>query len=342
MSEHQSSHRIAVLGAGAFGTALAALLCRPGQSCCLWGRDEQVVHSICQQHRHPRRLETVVLPNSLQATTSLPQALAQAQLVLSALPMHALPNVWQQAAQHLTHGSTIVSTTKGIDPATLLLATDVIEQATASCGKSVAIACLSGPSFALEVAKQLPAAVTVAAKQQAVAQRVQQQLSTDRFRCYASTDVRGLQLAGALKNVVAIASGVAVGLQLGQNAQAALVSRGLAEIARLGCKLGAASTTFYGLGGMGDLVLTCTGDLSRNRRVGVGLAQGKSLQTVLRELGQVAEGVHTARSIAQLAEKHHIKMPICDGVCRILFEQADPRRVVGDLLRRQLKDEVES
>ncbi|MEM7589188.1 MAG: NAD(P)H-dependent glycerol-3-phosphate dehydrogenase [Myxococcota bacterium] len=341
MSENRSSYRVAVLGAGAFGTALACLLSRQGKSCCLWARDEQVAQSICQEHKHPRRLKTVALPSNLQATPCLSRALEKAQLVVSALPMHALHDVWQEAAKYVVDGSTIVSTTKGIVPTTLLLGTDIIEQAIAPHEKSISIACLSGPSFALEVAKQLPTAVTVAAKQPAVAQHVQSQLSTDRFRCYTSTDVRGLQLAGALKNVVAIASGVAVGLELGQNAQAALVSRGLAEIARLGGKLGAQNSTFCGLGGMGDLVLTCTGSLSRNRRVGVGLAQGKSLQTVLRELGQVAEGVHTARSIAHLSEKHHVTMPICDGVCRILFEQADPRKVVGDLLRRQLKHEVE-
>ncbi|MEM7403155.1 MAG: NAD(P)H-dependent glycerol-3-phosphate dehydrogenase [Myxococcota bacterium] len=341
MAQERSSHRIAVLGAGAFGTALACLLARQGKPCCLWARSKKIAQAINQQHQHPTRLKEVVLPNNIVATNSLTEALTHAQLVLSALPMHALQQVWQEAAVHVADGSTIVSTTKGIAHATMLLGSDVIEQALAAHNKSAAVACLSGPSFAIEVAKQLPTAVTVAAAQPAVAQQVQQQLSTDRFRCYSSSDMRGLQLAAALKNVVAIASGIAVGLQLGHNAQAALVSRGLAEMVRLGSKLGADRSTFYGLGGIGDLVLTCTGSLSRNRCVGVQLAQGKSLQAVLRQLGEVAEGVHTARSIAQLSEKHGVAMPICEGVCRVLFEQADARKVVGDLLRRQLKQEAE-
>ena len=370
-SEHQrieaqggKTLTVAVVGAGAFGTALAVVLSGAGHQTRLWTRREEVADSINRHHRHPGRLQELDLPPQLQATTDLHAALADAQLVVSALPMTALRCVWTQVAPSLMPGSVIVSATKGIETETLLLPTAVIRQSLTPCGHCVpllstsqvrseqfelskpmaskstqGVVCLSGPSFALELAQGLPTAVTVAADTMETARFVQRSMSTNRLRCYACTDVVGTQLAGALKNVIAIASGVAAGLQLGHNTQAALVSRGLAEIMRLGTHLGAAPMTFMGLGGVGDLMLTCAGGLSRNRQLGLRLAQGQTLKDILQELGQVAEGVNTAACIQQLSRQYGVQMPICMGVCRMLFAGAKPRAVLEKLMCRELKTE---
>ncbi len=329
---------ITVLGAGAFGTALAKMLAVAEYDVVLWARDKNIVDSINQQHRHPKRFSDILLPDNLTATTDLALAFKQADCILSALPMVALRSVWQQGHPNLHPDTLIISTTKGIEPDSHFLSSellcDVLPQ---SYHKNLSY--LSGPSFAFEIAHNLPCAVTVAAENETTAEAVQDIVSTDLFRAYMTTDVIGVEIGGAIKNVIAIAAGVAQGLGLGNSAMAALITRGIAEMTRLSVKMGAHPQTLAGLAGLGDLVLTCTGDLSRNRAVGLGLGQNKPLDEILKNLGQVAEGVSTARSVRFLAERYQIEMPICEGVCQILFDAASPQDVVLQLMARRLKHE---
>jgi glycerol-3-phosphate dehydrogenase (NAD(P)+) len=332
------SESVCVLGAGSFGTALAKLLAEGGHQVRLWARDEAVAHAITHEHVHPRRLKGVRLPPGLLATPSLEEAMGNASLVVTAIPTIAVRSVWTQARTIMPAGAHVLSATKGIDSDTLELISDILAAAVPEEARG-RLCYLSGPSFAMEMARRLPTAVTLAAADESVAQHVQQIISTDYFRAYTTTDVIGVELGGALKNVIAIAAGCADGLGFGNNTLAAIMTRGLAEITRLAVKLGAKPHTLAGLAGMGDLVLTCTGTLSRNRTVGVRLGQGKKLDDILRELGEVAEGVNTARSIVALAKREGVEMPMCEAVHRILFDGTPPRDEVFALMGRRLKGE---
>ena len=334
------SQTVAVLGAGSFGTALAKLLAEGGHSVRLWARDAAVVAAINGEHKHPRRLDGVRLPPGLRALDDIGEAVHGARLVVSSVPTVAVRGVWAQAAPHVAAGAYVLSATKGIENGTLKLVSEILAEAVPPDARA-RIAFVSGPSFALEMARRLPTAVTIAAEDEAVAAHVQQIISTDYFRAYTTTDVVGVELGGALKNVIAIAAGAADGLGFGHNTTAALITRGLAEITRLATKLGARPLTLAGLAGMGDLVLTCTGALSRNRTVGLLLGQGKKLEGILQELGGVAEGVNTARSVHDLAAREQIELPISDAVFRILFEGSEPRDEVYAMMGRRLKAEHE-
>lgn len=278
------SETVAVLGAGAFGTALAKLLAEGGHRVTLYTRDPKVARAIQEEHRHPRRLKEVRLPPGLLATTHLAEAMCDATLVVTAVPTASTRALWEAAADHLPKDALIVSATKGIEVGTLKLVSDVLKDVLPEDAHG-RLSYLSGPSFALELCRRLPTAVTIAADEEAVAERVQKIVSTDYFRAYTTTDVVGVELGGALKNVIAIATGAADGLGFGLNTRAALITRGLAEITRLAVKMGARPLTLAGLAGMGDLVLTCTGALSRNRTVGFQLGQGKKLEQILDDLG---------------------------------------------------------
>lgn len=334
------SETVAVLGAGSFGTALAKLLAEGGHSVRLYARDPEVVTSILDKHVHPRRLAGVRLPPGLKATTDVQVAVAGAGLVVSSVPTVAVRDVWRAAGPALAEGAYIMSATKGIENTTLSLVSDILTESVPEPARA-RLCYLSGPSFALEMARRLPTAVTIAALDEAVAAHVQGIISTDYFRAYTTTDVVGVELAGALKNVIAIAAGAADGLGFGANTQAALITRGLAEMSRLATKMGARPVTMAGLAGVGDLVLTCTGQLSRNRTVGVQLGQGKKLDEILKGLGQVAEGVNTARSVHDLMRREGVEMPISAAVFRLLFEDTDPREEVYGLMGRKLKRESE-
>jgi glycerol-3-phosphate dehydrogenase (NAD(P)+) len=332
------SETVCVLGAGSFGTALAKVLAEGGHSVRLWARDSAVVDAINTDHLHPRRLKTVRLPPGLRATTSLSEAMAGASLVVSSMPTVAVRDVWAAAAPHLAEGSIVMSATKGIENGSLKLVSDILREVVPP--HAVGNLCfVSGPSFAIEMAKRLPTAVTIAADDEDVCKRAQDIISTDYFRAYTSTDVQGVELGGALKNVVAIASGAAAGLGFGQNTLAALITRGLAEISRLAVRLGAMPLTLAGLAGMGDLVLTCTSPTSRNYSVGFQLGQGKKLDAILKDLGEVAEGVNTARSVKDLAIREDVELPIAEAVYRLLFEGTDPKDEVSALMGRKLKAE---
>lgn len=332
------SETVGVLGAGSFGTALAKLLAEGGHRVRLWARDADVVRSINEDHRHPRRLREVQLPPGLVATRDLEETLRDASLVVSGIPTVGLREVWNQAASFLGQETIVLSATKGIENDTLMLISDLLKDVLPKDAHA-RLSYLSGPSFALELCRRLPTAVTVAADEEHVAEQVQRIISTDYFRAYTTTDVVGVELGGALKNVIAIAAGAADGLGFGLNTRAALMTRGLAEISRLAVKMGARPLTLAGLAGMGDLVLTCTGSLSRNRSVGVQLGQGKALAEALATIGEVAEGVNTARAVQALCRREEVEMPLSEGVYAMLFEGMDARELVYALMGRRLKAE---
>jgi glycerol-3-phosphate dehydrogenase (NAD(P)+) len=329
--------RCAVVGAGAWGTALADLLARNGHEVRLWAFEPDVSASINDRHENTRFLAGHKLAPTLVADNDLPRTLANAELVAIATPSQVLRSIARSARGNLAPRTPVVIASKGIERGTLALMTDVAE---AELPDSTVVA-LSGPSFAAEVASCQPTAVVAASASPDAAAITQRALSSPYFRVYTHTDVIGVELGGALKNVMAVATGIAEGLGLGFNARAALVTRGLAEMTRLGVALGAEQSTFAGLAGLGDLVLTCTGSLSRNRAVGVELGKGKSLDEALAKRETVAEGVVTAQSARELASREGVEMPIVDTVNRVLFEGQPARSAIAALMTRELRAEVD-
>ena len=327
----------AVIGGGAWGTALADHLTRNGRPARLWAREADVVAAVNTAHENTRFLAGIALDARLAADSDLPRVVADADVVVLVPPSHAIRSVVRAMRSALAPGATIAVATKGIEADTLALMTDVV----ASELPGHPIVALSGPSFALEVARRQPTAIVAASTDAAAATRVQKLLSSNSFRVYTQHDVTGVELGGALKNVMAVATGIVEGLGLGYNSRAALITRGLAEMTRLGVALGAEPATFAGLAGMGDLVLTCTGSLSRNRAVGMAVGGGQTLEQALAGKETVAEGVFTTRSALALAVKHHVEMPIVAAVARILFEGYPAPQVIADIMGRELRTEVD-
>jgi glycerol-3-phosphate dehydrogenase (NAD(P)+) len=330
--------RVAVLGAGSFGSCLAILCADRGHDVTLWARDPAFAEAIARDRRNPRYLKEIEFPDSIRPSADLETALAGAELVIVSVPSHAVRDVMTRAARFLPEEALLVSTVKGIELDTGKTMDAVLEEVLPPAHHP-RLTFLSGPSFAHEVARHKPTVLTVACKQEPYAIAVQSTLSCPWFRCYSDTDVIGVEIGGALKNVIAIAVGVSDGLDMGANARAATMTRGLAEITRLGVAMGANPLTFLGLAGMGDLVLTCTGDLSRNRRVGLALGAGRALEDILAELGEVAEGVRTTYAACQLAERIGVELPIAEGVRALLDGKVDPRQGAAQLLTRQLRGE---
>ncbi|MEX2181142.1 MAG: NAD(P)H-dependent glycerol-3-phosphate dehydrogenase [Gemmatimonadaceae bacterium] len=327
--------RIAIIGAGAWGTALANLLSENEHEAVLWAFEPDVAESINGSSENRRFLAGVPLHAALRATNAIEKALEGAELAFFVAPSHVLRAVAASAKRHVGADIPLVVATKGIDRERLGLMTDVV-------GEEIPghpIVALSGPSFALEVANHLPTAIVAASTDEAAARLTQQVLSTSAFRVYTQGDVTGVELGGALKNVMAVATGISDGLNLGFNARAALITRGLAEMTRLGVRMGADATTFAGLAGVGDLVLTCTGSLSRNRSVGIEIGRGAALSEVLQGRETVAEGVTTTESAKLLAAKHEVEMPIVSAVHRVLFERQPARWALVELMTRDLKGE---
>jgi glycerol-3-phosphate dehydrogenase (NAD(P)+) len=327
--------RCAVVGGGAWGTALADLLARNGHESTLWARESDVVEGINRRHENARFLAGAPLAPSLRATDDLEDAVAGAELITYAAPSHVLRHVAAQTAGAVPGSATVAVATKGIERDTFALMTDVVGDELP--GRQVVA--LSGPSFAAEVVARQPTAVVAASSAAAAAAVVQRAYSSPAFRVYTHDDVTGVELGGALKNVIAVASGMVEGLGLGFNSRAALITRGLAEMTRLGVALGAKQATFAGLAGMGDLVLTCTGALSRNRAVGVEIGKGRTLDEVLEGKETVAEGVLNTQSAHALSERQGIEMPIVAAVHRILFENRPAREAMVDLMERELRAE---
>jgi glycerol-3-phosphate dehydrogenase (NAD(P)+) len=325
-----------VVGGGAWGTVLADLLARKGAEVVLWAREPEVVDGVNREHVNHLFLPNAPLAPALRAEGDLQAAVRGAALVVSAAPSHAVRPVMVQVGPCLARDALVVSVSKGLEAGSEKTMSEVLAEVLPA-GTPVTV--VSGPSFAQEVYQQQPTAVVAAARDEALARRAQQALSSRYFRVYSHTDVLGVELAGALKNVIALAAGIVEGLGLGFNPRAALVTRGLAEITRLGVRRGADPMTFAGLAGMGDLILTATGTLSRNRTLGVELGRGRSLAEALAGKHSVAEGVDTARSAVTLGERHGVELPIAREVVAVLFHGKSPRQAVTDLMERDLKAE---
>lgn len=329
---------VTVLGAGSWGTAIAKNLADGGHRVRLWSRREDQARAIQESRENTSYLPGSRLPDNLQATHDLEAALAGSQGVYVVVPSHGLRQVVREALPFMPARGPIVTATKGIENDSLHWMTQVLEDVLPAQMHG-RICALGGPSFAREVAVGMPTAVCLASREHAMGLIAQEQLAGDRFRVYTTEDVVGVEIGGALKNVIAIAAGAADGLGFGHNARAALITRGIAEMARLGQVLGANPLTLAGLSGLGDLVLTCTGDLSRNRRVGLEMGGGRTLAQVLADMRMVAEGVKTAKSAYDLAKRENVDMPITTEVYLALYEGKPPIEAVGSLMSRTLRSE---
>jgi glycerol-3-phosphate dehydrogenase (NAD(P)+) len=330
--------RIAVIGDGGWGTALAMLLCGKGEKVTLWSNFPDYAEELRASRENRKFLPGVKIPSEIEITSDLTGVVKDAELLVSAVPVIYLRAVMTRLAHSLTRlPIPIVSVAKGIENGTLMRGSEII----ADCLGARRIAVLSGPSHAEEVSRGLPATVVASARDMALAREIQQTFMTQRFRVYTNPDMVGVELGAAVKNVIAIAAGILDGLGLGDNAKSALITRGLAEITRLGVAMGADARTFAGLAGLGDLITTCISPHGRNRAVGMAIGKGKRLKEVLAGMEMVAEGVMTTKSVCALAARHGVEMPITAEVHKVLFEDKDPRQALADLMMRQAKAEIE-
>ena len=325
------TEQIAVLGGGSWGTALAVLLAGRGHDVLLWGRHPEQMAECEARRENQKYLPGALFPPLLHATADLAAALKGRSNIVSVVPSQSTRAIWKEAVPFVAKGALIVSASKGIENGTLSTMDEVLQEV---APPNSDLAYLSGPSFAREVGQSLPTAVVMASKDHAVAERASELFRAERFRVYTSDDVVGVELGGALKNVMAIAAGMVDGMGLGHNSRAALITRGLAEIARLAVKRGANPLTLAGLAGLGDLILTCTGDQSRNRTVGFELGRGRTIDEILAGMSQIAEGVKTTESAHQLAQKLDVDMPITRTVYRVLFDKLTLMEAIGELMGR--------
>lgn len=331
---------IAVLGAGSWGTALSMVLADNGYSVRLWGYKQEQIDEINEKHTNEKYLPNIKLQKEIVGYTSLSDALAGIDEIVLAVPTKAIRDVLKQLIEILKTPITIIHVSKGIEPDTLMRISEIIEdEMPASLLKDVVV--LSGPSHAEEVCLRHPTTVAVSSENLEAAKRAQDLFMNSHFRVYTNTDIIGVEIGGSLKNIIALAAGISDGLGYGDNAKAALITRGLAEITRLGIKMGANPLTFLGLAGIGDLIVTCTSVHSRNWRAGNLLGKGKNLDEVLESMGMVVEGVRTTKAAYQLAEKYDVKMPIVDALYHVLFSQLDPKAAVDNLMGRMKKHEME-
>jgi len=339
MVTHNNHEKIAVIGGGSWGTTLAWLLSDKGHDVSLWVFEKDLAKRMKDTRVNDLYLPGHTLPERLKVTSDITSAVIGADIILLVMPSHVYRDVLTSIVPVVKDDAVFISATKGIENETLMTMREVFVDVLPKefHGRD---SYLSGPSFANEVVKKMPTAVAVASREPALARRMQEAFNTDYFRVYTNPDVIGVELGGALKNVIAIAAGCSDGLGFGHNTRAALITRGLAEIARLGMAMGANPLTFSGLAGLGDLVLTCTGDLSRNRTVGFKLGQGMKIADILAEMKMVAEGVKTAKSSYGLSKKHGIELPIMHQVYRLLYEGAEPKEAVKALMSRDLKSEI--
>ena len=330
--------RTAVIGGGSWGTALASVLAHNGHDVRVWCHEADVAREMSQKHQNSKYLPGFTFPDRMTGTPDFGEALQGAELVVPVSPSHVTRNVMREALPSLPKATPIVIASKGIENESLLTMYEVLEDVLPA-DLHPYICCISGPSFAKETVQKMPTAVVVASPWEKLAQKVQKIFSSDYFRVYTSVDVAGVELGGSLKNVCAIAAGISDGMGFGSNTRAAIMTRGLAELVRLAVKKGANPITLSGLAGMGDLVLTCTGELSRNRTVGLGLGRGKKLAEVLGGMNQVAEGVRTAKSVHDLATRLSVEMPLHEAIYQILYEDLPPKAALQSLTSRELKSE---
>ena len=336
-SDHEPEPSVAVLGSGSWGTALAVHLARTGHRAILWGIETDELTAMARDRVNSRYLPGVTLPAGLEIEHDFARAIAQAEQLLVVVPSHAFREVLERAKPLLRPGQRVAWATKGLELATGKLPHEVADEV---LGRDVPTAVLSGPTFAREVGAGLPSAMTVASRDSDYAMALARSLSDENFRAYASSDMAGVEVGGAVKNVLAIGAGVSDGLGFGANTRVALITRGLAEMMRLGVALGAKRETFMGLAGLGDLVLTCTDNQSRNRRFGLLLAAGKTPEQAQSEIGQVVEGVLAARAVHDVALRHGVVMPISEQIYRVLYEGAPAREAVHALMVRTIKAET--
>ncbi len=329
--------RATVIGAGSWGTALAKVLGEKGHTVRMWSYEKTVADQIREERENRDYLPGVMLPPSVEVFMDHGEALDGAEMVIAVVPSHAFRDVIGAAAPHIPQNAIVLSAAKGIEVATLERPSEILEELLPEHPRP---AVLSGPTFAREVGEGDPTALVVASSDFEVAREGQHYLNTDRFRVYTNEDILGVELAGALKNVIALGAGIAAGLGYRSNSRAALITRGLAEMTRLGLAIGAKAPTFAGLAGLGDLVLTCSSELSRNRTVGVRLGRGETLEEILASMKMVAEGVKTTKAARQLASDYNVEMPIVEEVHNILFEDKSPERATADLMLREPKPEV--
>jgi len=329
---------VTILGAGSWGTALAVHLGRVGHDVRLWARDEALAREMDRRRANAVYLPDATLPASVAVTHAIADALRASELIVAAIPSHGCRAVLRTAAPHVAPRAVLVSATKGLEAETLLRMSEVIRQ---EVGPAHPVVVLSGPSFAAEVAQQLPTAVLAASPDATATELVQAEFRSPYFRLYRSDDVVGVEIGGALKNIIAIAAGVVEGLGLGHNALAALITRGLAELTRLACAAGGRRETLAGLSGLGDLVLTCTGSLSRNRYVGIELARGRSLADILAGMKMIAEGVRTTGAALALGERHGVELPIATQMAEVLAGRTDVRTAIETLMLRRQRAEAE-
>ena len=336
-SMHCHTSKLTVLGAGSYGTALAFCFARNGIQTLLWGRDAAQMQQMANDGVNQRYLPNIPFPETLSVTADLAEALAFSDDLLVVVPSHAFSNMLQQIQPMLTANHRLAWATKGLEPESGGLLQDVARQV---LGDTIPLAVLSGPTFALEMAAGMPTAISLAATDEQFSQDLTAMLHCDRsFRVYSNPDFIGIQLGGAVKNVIAIGAGLADGIGFGANARTALITRGLAELTRLGLALGAKAETFMGMAGLGDLVLTCTDNQSRNRRFGLALGQGKSVEQAMQDIGQVVEGYRNTKEVFLLAQRHGVEMPICEQIYYVLYQHKSPKEAALALLGRDQKQE---
>jgi glycerol-3-phosphate dehydrogenase (NAD(P)+) len=331
--------KISVLGAGSWGIAISVLLFSNGHQVTLWEFDHHEMSRLEKEREHKQKLPGIIIPKEIEITNDLTYAIGGAEMMVLALPSHTVREVAKKLAKLNFADSIIVNLAKGIENGTLCRVSEILREELPSI-LSDRIATLSGPSHAEEVAVRIPTTVVVAGFQEEIAQKIQQTFMNQYFRVYTNSDIVGVELGGSLKNVIAIAAGICDGMGLGDNSRGALITRGLAEIIRLGEKLGAKRETFAGLSGLGDLVTTCISKYSRNRFVGEQIARGKTLSQVLKEMTMVAEGVKTTKSAYQLSLRHKVEMPITEQVYKVLFEDKEPKKAIAELMTRDPKSEI--
>lgn len=331
-----NSQEIAVLGAGSWGTALAMLLAKNGHTTHLWSHNPEHAKSMQSDRENNRYLPNLTFPKILNISSDVKKTVKDVKNILIVVPSHAFRQTLETLKPFITEKHHLAWATKGLEENSYKLLHNIAREV---LGEEIALAVISGPTFAKEVAQGLPGAVTVASRNQALALEWANLLHNDHFRAYTGDDVIGVEIGGACKNVIAIAAGIADGMGFGANARAALIARALSEITRLGISLGANAETFTGLTGLGDLVLTCTDDQSRNRRTGIALGKGHILENVIKEIGQVVEGVTTAKEVVALAKKQNVDMPITEQVYNVLYNNASPQQAVNALFNRAIKKE---
>ncbi len=326
--------KIAVIGAGSWGTALAMLLAEKGNDVFLWVYEAELAEEINKTRINTRYHPAIILPERIRASSDLGEVVNKAKYVINVVPTQYTRDVFSRVSRYIEPDALIISASKGIEKGSLKTVTEIIKEVT-----GLEASALSGPSFASEVIQKCPTAVTIATRENKTAEILQRLFNTEYFRVYTNTDVLGVELGGALKNVMAIAAGISDGLGLGSSARAALITRGLAEMTRLGVAMGAKENTFWGLSGLGDLVLTCTDTLSRNHTVGFRLGKGEKLSDILSKMIMVAEGIATSESAHELSRRYSVEMPIVEQVYNVIYEDKDPMSAVKELMTRSLKSE---